>query len=83
VFSANDGTYGQELWRSDGTSATTVLVKNIAPINLDSRPNWFVKLGTKVLFIADDDLHGAELWKTDGTGTGTKFVFDINQLSPP
>ena len=30
-FAANDGTSGRELWRSDGTAAGTVLVKDIRP----------------------------------------------------
>ena len=38
IFSANDGTNGFELWKSDGTADGTVLVKDIASGSSSSDP---------------------------------------------
>jgi len=77
LFSATDATHGDELWRSDGTTAGTFLVRDINPTG-DSDPISLVKLGGIVLFHADDGVHGAELWRTDGTAAGTFLVKDID-----
>lgn len=66
-----------ELFKTDGTSAGTVLVKDINSQG-SSQPGSLTPLGTKVLFIADDGVNGAELWSTDGTSGGTVLVKDIN-----
>jgi ELWxxDGT repeat protein len=76
-FQATDGVIGKELWRSDGTDAGTVLVKDIRPGNLDSDPFDFTVLGSLLMFSAADDVHGRELWRTDGTAGGTVMVKDI------
>ncbi|MBJ6763375.1 hypothetical protein JGU66_21630 [Myxococcaceae bacterium JPH2] len=71
------GYAGDELWRSDGTSRGTVLVKDILPGKEDASPRGLATLDGKLYFSADDGAHGRELWRTDGTPNGTVLVQDI------
>ena len=45
-FTANDGDHGQELWKSDGTEAGTVMVKDVNPGDASSLPSGIVKAGS-------------------------------------
>ena len=76
-FSADDGTHGRELYKSDGTAAGTVLVKDINPGSADSDPGNLTNVNGTLFFTADDGTHGTELWKSDGTTAGTVLVKDI------
>lgn len=76
-FAANDGADGFELWRSDGTAAGTVMVKDIQPGTSGSFPTFFAEYNGLLYFRADDGT-GAELWRTDGTTAGTQMVDNIN-----
>ena len=76
-FRADNGTNGIELWKSDGTSGGTLLIKDINQGPADSEPEHFAALGGSVFFGADDGVHGEEFWKTDGSEVGTVLVKDI------
>ncbi len=77
-FAANDGTAGLELWKTDGTEAGTVLVKDIEAGAGHSEPSKFVAFGAnKFLFYAKTAASGYELWISDGTDAGTTMVKEI------
>jgi len=94
-FTADDGESGRELWKSDGTAAGTVLVKDIFSGTYDyynngyyygqrpnaSQPDKLTAVDGTLFFIAEDDSHGTELWKSDGTASGTVLVKDVREGS--
>ena len=74
-FVADDGVHGEDLWKSDGTQAGTVLVKN-----LDAEGGEYgglsdlTPVGDTLFFTLDDGVRGTALWSSDGTRAGTALV---------
>jgi len=77
-FQADDGTNGIELWKSDGTTTGTTMVKDINSGGSNNILSDLIVIGNTIYFSADDTTNGTELWKSDGTNSGTVMVKDIN-----
>jgi ELWxxDGT repeat protein len=70
-FSATTFHNGKGLWKTDGTTAGTQMMKSINDFSgADINGTLYVS--------ADDGTHGKEFWKSDGTAAGTVMVKDIN-----
>lgn len=80
VFAYNNTTLGNELWKSDGSSTGTVLVKDILPGKEGSGPNDITS-GNGITLFSAMGTAGNELWRTDGTAAGTVMVKDINTIT--
>ena len=76
-FSGFDPKAGWELWKSDGTEAGTILVKDIVPGSGSSFPGPAVDVAGTLFVDAFHPDTGYELWKSDGTEGGTVLIKDI------
>jgi ELWxxDGT repeat protein len=78
-FSANNGSNGNELWKSGSTVNSAQLVMDINPGAAGSEPEQIVYSGSGSLlyFVATTAANGKELWKSEGTSATTSLVRDI------
>lgn len=78
-FNALASPLSGELWKTDGTEAGTVLVKDLDPLNFNSGdPTQMVNVDGTLFFLAQTPPNaGYELWKSDGTAPGTEMVRDL------
>ncbi len=79
LFAATSLATGHELYRTDGTAAGTLLVKDIKPgARSGLTSNMFGECRNgRLYFAADDGQKGQELWCSDGTSSGTVLIKDI------
>ncbi|MBJ2125602.1 T9SS type A sorting domain-containing protein [Flavobacterium sp. IB48] len=77
IFEASEADTGREIWKSDGTTSGTKLIKDIYT-GTESSVSGTLETGAVIndvfYFIAKDKSSLGEIWKTDGTDTGTVKV---------
>jgi ELWxxDGT repeat protein len=78
-FAGRTPATGIELWKSDGTTAGTMLVRDLAPGTASSSPELFTPFKGRLFFRASvlTGFNDQELMSTDGTAAGTVLVKDI------
>ena len=76
IFTAATAEVGREIWKTDGTAAGTVLVKDINNGPTSSEPRALAAANGLVYFAAYDAEFHTELWRTDGTEAGTFSIGD-------
>lgn len=77
-FTVNNSEDGSSaLWRSDGTKAGTIMVRDFSQPSYASHVMALTPVGDKLFFLASAPGTGTELWVSDGTTDGTRLVEDI------
>jgi ELWxxDGT repeat protein len=80
-FAADDGANGTELWKSDGTEAGTVRVKDVTAGPNGSVIERLTDVNGTVYFSYATQFSGSrELWKSDGTEAGTVRVKSLGPV---
>jgi len=73
-FCGNHIESGGELFRSNGTTEGTTVIKDIDIGPGSSSPTAFFEYNNFLFFFAETNLTGPALWRSDGTSSGTKLV---------
>jgi ELWxxDGT repeat protein len=76
-FAASDTANSTELWKTDGTTAGTMLVRDIQLGPNSSAPECLQPYQGKLIFLASEESTGTQLWQSDGTAAGTRLLVQL------
>jgi ELWxxDGT repeat protein len=83
-FAADDGVHGKELWKSNGTTTGTMMVRDLVPGSTGADVQSFDVVNGHVLFFATCAPGHIGIFTTDGTTGGTVLLKDIgHNYGPP
>lgn len=82
LFSANDGSNGFELWKTDGTPNGTSLLKDLNSDSKSSTPSNFFFFNNNLYFVGypDKDLPNSFLIRKDGDNFINEVNFGMNEV---
>ena len=82
-FTANNGTNGYELWKSNGTEAGTQMVLDLNNVGANnSNPQYLTAINGNLYFGASDGTNGNELWRHQYAGAGAGLTTMIKDINP-
>ncbi len=76
LFTAETLREGREIFVTQGTSASTKILKVLRPGTASANPQFLGKVGKLAFFSADDGISGKEVWVSDGTNLGTHIAVE-------
>jgi ELWxxDGT repeat protein len=76
-FAGRDATNGRELWKTDGSSAGTAMIKDINPGPANGAEGPYFSYNDQLYFFGNTPEYGAEPWVSNGTDQGTFLLRDI------
>src|SRR5690348_819835 len=65
------------LYKTDGTTAGTTLVKSLGGYGVSGPAPWFLAAGAKAYFVSESNTTGQQVWITDGTAAGTQMITNL------
>ncbi|MCP3098778.1 HYR domain-containing protein [Myxococcus sp. K15C18031901] len=77
-FAASNNTAGEELWKTDGTSAGTVMVADLCAGPCSAKPRSLTAMEGALYFFAADSSGTLGLWRSDGTLAGTQLLLGVD-----